>query len=184
MKRKGALLLAVLLSLMVVFGGCAGRGADMSLLGITGTDYPVFLDQRRTYGRTESEVKAVLGEAEGSWKDYESLPMTILYYTWLFEGWEAELDLGFPSLLGKGTLCSVELCVYCDEGEEKEIVTALEELLEETYGDLSGFSVGSMNPDGSDGFDSRFFGTDLGDTGVTGYIMALPGTVHLTCMAG
>lgn len=205
MNKKRWRFLGVLVTLTLLLCGCFGGGygpfgafggydsydfyfseEDQALREVLpeiepGVEYPVCLDERLHYGMTDTEVKTVLGEPEGIGEDNEFLPMTTLYYPWSLDGQKAELDLGFLTVGGEQVLCSVNLYVYCEEGEEGEIVDSLENLLHETYGDLPGFSCAPMD---SDLEGVWLFGMDLGDTGISGDIMASPGMVAFTCMAG
>lgn len=145
------------------------------------TSYPVCLDERLHFGMTDAEVKAVLGEPRGVGEETEFVTVTTLYYSWLLDGQETELDLGFLTMDGELVLCSVKLFAYCEEGMEQEIVNSMERMVREAYGEMPGFFWSAMD---SNFTDIWMFGMGLGSSGIGGDIMVSPGEVFFTCTAG
>ncbi len=192
MKKKGTGLLAVLLTLVLLLTGCQSI-AEGLMSGVAGAlsdkldnmePYPFYLDGRVQYGMSAAEVQAVLGAPVSSadlTEDEEfSMPVAMLDYDWTIAGKKATLQLMFIG----DNLCEGELTIPCEATERAGLVDEVKKLVEEAYGDMTGFTWENMTDDAENevGYMAQFSLTQ-GVSGFRGEITAIGGELVVSCIA-
>lgn len=190
--RKKVRIMAVLLTLVLLLTGCQSI-AEGLMSGVAGAlsskldnmePYPFYLDGRIQYGMSAAEVQAVLGtpvsSADLTENEEFSMPVAMLDYDWTIAGKEATLQLMFIG----DNLCEGKLTIPCEATERAGLVDEVKKLVEEAYGDMTGFTWENMTDDAESevGYMAQFSLTQ-GVSGFRGEITAIGGELIVSCIA-
>jgi len=191
MKKKGTGLLAVLLTLVLLLTGCQSI-AEGLMSGVTGAlsdkldnmePYPFYLDGRIQYGMSAAEVQAVLGAPVSSVDLTEneefSMPVAMLDYDWTFAEKESTLEFMFIG----DNLCYSTLSIPCEDAERDQLVDAVKKLVEEAYGEMTGFRWIPVGLQIEDEKMLAQFRLTQGTSSLQGTITASVGEIVFTCTA-
>ncbi len=189
MKKKGALLLAVLLVVSLLTGcqsimeGLVSGAAEVMDNKLDNMEPYLFcLDQRITFGMTMTEVEALMGTPQDTREENAGIGLWLNQYTysWTYGEHEGTMMLMFL----QNILYSVDVTVFCDEEEKAEILEAWKALVNETYGEMPGYSWTDMDFVQQTGAGTvAFFNALQTDHGVQGTIATHSGELSLACIA-
>jgi len=189
--KKKVRIMAVLLTLVLLLTGCQSI-AEGLMSGVTGAlsdkldnmePYPFYLDGRIQYGMSAAEVQAVLGAPVSSVDLTEneefSMPVAMLDYDWTFAEKESTLEFMFIG----DNLCYSTLSIPCEDAERDQLVDAVKKLVEEAYGEMTGFRWIPVGLQIEDEKMLAQFRLTQGTSSLQGTITASVGEIVFTCTA-
>lgn len=191
MKKKGTGFLAVLLTLVLLLTGCQSiaeglmsGAANLVSAKLDGMKpYPFCLDEQIQYGMSAAEVQAVLGAPVSNMNLTEneefSMPAAILEYNWTFAEKESTLEFMFIG----DNLCFSTLSIPCEDAERDQLVDAVKKLVEEAYGEMTGFRWIPVGLQIEDEKMLAQFSLTQGTSSLQGTITASAGEIEFTCTA-
>lgn len=189
--KKKVRIMAVLLTLVLLLTGCQSI-AEGLMSGVAGAlsdkldnmePYPFYLDGRIQYGMSAAEVQAVLGtpvsSADLTENEEFSMPVAMLDYDWTFAEKESTLEFMFIG----DNLCFSTLSIPCEDAERDQLVDAVKKLVEEAYGEMTGFRWIPVGLQIEDEKMLAQFSLTQGTSSLQGTITASVGEIEFTCTA-